>query len=56
MKRPKEVLSIRIDKELKAKIKKEALAQQRSETNLVTVILTKYFEDKKRFDEIAESR
>ena len=56
MKKPKEVLSIRIDQVLKEQIKKEALAQQRSETNLVTVILTKYFENKKHVDEITNTR
>lgn len=48
MKEGTKTLSLRIPGELKFEIEKEAVKQNRSVNNLITHILTQYFENEKR--------
>lgn len=48
MKPGTKTLSLRISGELKFEIEKEAVRQNRSVNNLITHILTQYFENEKR--------
>lgn len=48
MKEGTKTLSLRISSELKFELEKEAVRQNRSVNNLITYILTQYFENEKR--------
>lgn len=56
--RPKkgEQIGIRVTSELRQKIREEADALKRSESNFITIILEEYFENKDRLKKIAEKK